>query len=154
MALHDEDKQMRDIMSQVFPGHEEFAPDSVTPSITGTEDNPVVSFMVVCNQEATKDFRENQEISVEVVGTVIDNKRGVGKDLVLRFDFSFPVFSLQFFTAVEGENARQQSDFARILMEVDYFIIWLVDQDKRYLKVLQVEWDNEKHKEVLETWIS
>jgi len=149
----DEGKEIKELMSQVFPGHQEFLADSVTPSITGTIDNPVVSFMVVCNEEASKDFRENEDISVEVVGSIKDNKRDLGKDLILRFEFAFPVFSLQFFTAIEGENAKQQSDFARILMETDYFIIWLVDQDKNLLKVLQVDWNNESHMEILKNII-
>lgn len=149
MAIDYNDQQMKELMSKIFPGYEDFMTGTVTPSITGTQDNPVVSFMIVCNDEASKYFSEFQDISAEVVAEVSDNKKGLGQDLFLRLEFAFPVFSLQFFTAVEGENAEQQKHFARVLMEIDYFVMWLVDKDKNLLTVMQVEWDSEKHKEIL-----
>lgn len=142
-----DDTQLKDLMAQVFPGYEDFFIDSVIPSVTG--ESPVVSFMIVCNEEASQDFRDNEDISAEVVASIAENRRGMGKDLALRVEFSFPVFSLQFFATIEGENSKQQREFARILTEIDYFIIWLVDNEKNLLKVLQVEWDKEVYKEIL-----
>jgi hypothetical protein len=149
----DETKQAEDyseliaLMAQVFPGYESFAPDSVTPSITGQ--GSLVSYLVVCNDEAARDFREQEEIAAVVVPSVQPSRKGQGQDLVLRLEFSFPWFSLQFFTAVEGENSEQQKEFARILTAVDFFIIWVVDKDKNLLKVLQVKWEKEKYLDVL-----
>lgn len=147
MPSADELNQLKNLMAQVFPGYEAFCIDSVTPSVTG--DSSVVSFMIVCNEEASRDFTEYNDISAEVVASVDENKRGNGKDLTLRFEFSFPVFSLQFFTTIEGENYGQQKEFVRVLSSIDFFIIWLVDKEKNLLKVLQVEWDKEGHKEIL-----
>ncbi|NLI91969.1 MAG: hypothetical protein GX434_07090 [Peptococcaceae bacterium] len=145
MAVNQEDKQMKELMGQIFPGCEDFKIDSVTPSISGQD--PIVSFLVVCNDEASKDFMENQEVSVEVIPSV-DEKQDLGMDLNLRIEFSFPVFSLQFFTTVQGENPRQ-GDFARVLSIVDFFVVWLVDKNKDVLKVLKVQWDAKKYQEIL-----
>ncbi len=54
MDSTNEDRQIKELMAQVFPGYDDFGVDSVTPSITGEE--PVVSFMVVCNEEAAGIF--------------------------------------------------------------------------------------------------
>jgi hypothetical protein len=148
MSMMDESKQMKELMFQVFPGYEDFGVDSVTPSISGKE--PVVSFLVVCNDEVSHDFLENQDISVEVIASSSKNKLGQGKDLHLRFDFTFPVFSLQFFAVVEGGNAKQQRDFASALLKVDFFIVWLVNQEKNLLKVLKVQWDKNHYEKILE----
>jgi hypothetical protein len=145
MGVNSDDQQMKDLMAQVFPGYEEFRADSVTPSITGKDQ--VISFLVVCNEEAAKDFRENQEFSVRVLASVNENKAGY-KDLNLCFDFAFPVFNLQFFTTVLGENAKQK-DFVRALLTVDFFVLWLVDQDKDLLKILKVDWEKDKYEEIL-----
>lgn len=142
-----EDKQLKGLMAQVFPGYEAFGIDSVTPSITGG--GAIVSFLIVCNEEASCEFRKNEELAVEVVASLEDSLRSKGKDLNLRFEFSFPLFSLQFFTTVEAENAAQQRNFAHILTEIDSFVIWLVDKDKNLLKVLQVKWDKKAHKKIL-----
>jgi hypothetical protein len=147
MSSNVEQIEMKDLMGQVFPGYEDFGVDSVTPSITGKD--PIVSFLVVCNQEASHDFEVNEDISVEVTPSVRENKGGQGKDLILRFEFSFPVFSLQFFTAVEAQNGDQQQEFARILSRVDFFVVWLVDEEKKLLKVLKIEWDKDKNQKIL-----
>jgi hypothetical protein len=78
----------------------------------------------------------------------VENRNGQGQDLHLRFEFAFPFFTLQFFTAVEAGNP-QQTDFIRVLTEVDFFVVWLVNQEKDLLKVLKVNWDKDKHREIL-----
>jgi len=143
----DDYQELTALLGQVFPGYEDFAVDSVTPSITGQ--GQVVSYLVVCNEEAARDFQEHKEIGVEVVPSIRPNKKGQGQNLILMVEFSFDWFSLQFFTAVDGENREQQKEFARILTQVDFFIIWLVDKDKNLLKVLQVKWDKEKYQDIL-----
>lgn len=142
MSTTDENLQIKDLMSQVFPGYKEFKVDSVTPSITGEE--PLVSFMVVCNDEASQDFLQTDEISVEVIPSVDDQN----KDLHLRLDFTFQLFSLQFFTKVDADNPRR-GEFARVLTQVEFFVIWLVDKDKELLKILKIDWDHDLNKEIL-----
>lgn len=146
MGSTNQSQQIKELMTQVFPGYNDFGADSVTPSITGEE--PLVSFMIVCNDEAAKDFLENQEISVEVMPNFVESRNGQGQDLYLRFEFAFPLFTLQFFTAVEAGNP-QQTDFIRVLTEVDFFVVWLVNKEKELLKVLKVNWDKDKHREIL-----
>ncbi len=143
MSTPDENLQIKDLMSQVFPGYKEFKVDSVTPSITGVE--PLVSFMVVCNDESSHDFLQTDEISVEVIPSVDDQNQ----DLHLRLEFTFPLFSLQFFTKVDADNPRR-GEFARVLTQVEYFVIWVVDKDKELLKVLKVSWDRKQNKEILQ----
>lgn len=146
MSSTNEDNQIQELMAQIFPGCENFSVDSVTPSITGEE--PVISFMVVCNEEAARDFLDNNEISVEVIPDFAENDGGNGPDLHLRFEFVFPLFTLQFFTAVEAANP-QQADFISVLSEVDFFVVWLVNTEKKLLKVLKVNWDKAKYREIL-----
>lgn len=141
-----DDNTLIELMSRVFPGYEEYPLDSVTPSITG---NNRLSFLVVCNDEAAKSFSETGEIYVQLYLSTGDNKKGRGKDLYLRLEFSFPLYQLQFFAVVEGDNFVQQQNFARVLAETDQFIIWLVDQEKQLLNVLQAPWDKSGQQEVL-----
>lgn len=150
MVATDETGQITEIMAQLFPGYENFQVHSVTPSIYGERDNPVVSFMIVCNDEAVQDFSRGEEIYVEVITSLEENKNGSGYDLHMRFEFIFPLFKLQFFTAVEGDNREQQKHFAEVLNKVDKFVIWLVDKEKNLVSVLQTGWDFESNKKVLE----
>lgn len=141
-----DDNMLIELMSRVFPGYKEYPLDSVTPSITG---NNRVSFLVVCNEEAVRSFSETEEIYAQLFLSNEDNRKGQGKDLHLRLEFSFPLYQLQFFAAIECDNSAQQKNFARVLAGVDQFIIWLVDQEKNLLKVLQAAWDKSGQQEVL-----
>lgn len=139
--------ELAELMSRIFPGHEEFQVDSVTPAITGENR---LSFMIVCNEEAKEAFLETEEIYAQVFLSSEKNMRGHGLDLSLRFDFTFPLFELQFFATIEGDNARQQKVFADLLTEVEQFFVWVVDEDKSILKILQVTWDNKGQSEIID----
>lgn len=143
-----EDAQIIEIMTKVFPGYEQLPEDSVTPSISG-HDQVVISFLIVCNDEAALDFMQTDEIAADVFASVSDNRTGAGLDLNLRFEFTFELFTLQFFTTVEA-SAEQQSHFVGLLHDVDFFVVWLVDKDKNLLKILQVRWDKERERQALE----
>lgn len=147
MGVNEDLKQLNDIMAMVFPGYEDFSVDSVVPSISG--EPPVVSLMIVCSQEASGNFGENKEILAEVSADVVNSSKETGYDLNIKVEFSFPLYNLQFFAVIEGEEQDEQRDFARLLTEIDYFIIWLVDGQKNLLSVLQVAWNKEVHKEIL-----
>lgn len=141
------DKDLVEIMGKVFPGYEEFKPDSVTPAITGGDR---LSFMIVCNDEAKKSFQETEDIFSQLFLDTTDGTKGFGLDLNLRFEFTFPAFKLQFFAVIEGKNVCQQHSFAKLLQEVDRFIIWLVDEEKSIINVLQVAWDIGEQSEIVE----
>ncbi len=143
--------ELSELMSLIFPGHEGFLLDSVTPAITG-EDR--LSFMIVCNDEAKEAFLEIEEIYAQVFLSAEENIRGKGLNLNLRFNFTFPVFELQFFATVDGDNSKQQKVFAELLTKVEQFIVWIVDEDKSILKILQVSWDKDRQLEKIDKILS
>ena len=138
--------ELGELMSRIFPGHEEFLIDSVTPAITSGNR---LSFMIVCNDDAKGAFLETEEIYAQVFLSAEENMRGQGFDLNLRFEFTFPVFELQFFATIEVDNTRQQKVFVDLLTKVEQFIVWVVDKDKSILKILQVAWDAEGQLEII-----
>ena len=136
-----------EVMARVFPGYERFKVDSVTPAITGGDR---LSFMIVCNEEAKQSFLEAEDIFAEIFLDAADSPRGNGLDLNMRFEFTFPLYKLQFFAVIKGENRGQQLSLAKILQEVDMFILWLVDENKSLINVLQVPWDIEKQADTVD----
>ncbi|KUO58308.1 MAG: hypothetical protein APF84_05615 [Gracilibacter sp. BRH_c7a] len=141
------ENELEELMSRVFPGYEEFQLDSVTPAITGENK---LSFMIVCNDEAKSTFLEAEEIYIQVFLSTEESLAGQGLNLNLRFEVTFPLFKLQFFATIEGENTRQQKVLASLLTQVDQFIVWVVDEDKSIVKILQAAWDMEGQSEILE----
>lgn len=150
MATNNEDNnenELGELMSRIFPGYEEFQLDSVTPAITGENR---LSFMIVCNDDAKEAFLDTEEIYAQVFLSTEEDLGREGSDLNLKFEFTFPLFKLQFFATIEGDNARQQKVFTDLLTKVEQFIIWVVDKDKGILKILQVAWDAEGQSQIID----
>lgn len=139
--------ELGELMSLIFPGYEEFQLDSVTPAITGENR---LSFMIVCNDDAKEAFLETEEIFAQVFLSAEEDLGRQGFDLNLKFEFTFPLFELQFFATIEGDNARQQKAFTDLLTKVEQFIIWVVDKDKNIVKILQVAWDAEGQSQIID----
>lgn len=139
-----------DIMAEAFPGYQDFKVSSVTPSVMGTEDRFLVSFLVVCNEEAAEDFRKEEEVYADVVVNVQDSANSEGLDLHMTLVFAFSSFSLEFYLAVLAEDKDMQKYFVEKLSKVDKLIVWLVDEEKNLINVLQMNWDYDKHKEAFD----
>ena len=144
----EDDVQLNKVMEQVFPGYRQFKLESITPSIFGEREKPVISFMVVCNDEAARDFRNEDEVYIEIA-PAIEEKDG-GFDFLMKFELIYPLYQLQLFMAIEKENREQQRSFVDALSKVDIFVLWMVDKDKNIIKILQTKWDYAISKEILD----
>jgi hypothetical protein len=81
---------------------------------------------------------------------VQDSADSEGLDLHMTLVFAFPSFSLEFYLAVLAEDKDMQKYFVEKLSKVDKLIVWLVDEEKNLINVLQMNWDYDKNKEAFD----
>jgi hypothetical protein len=131
------ENEMNRLLDMLFPGREDFLEGQIIPSLYG-DPNPIVSLMLVLDEEAASYFANAEEVLAGVSAGVRHETDGL--DIYLQVDIERPeAAELQFFTIVPGgEGARR---FALCLTHVDNILLWLVDKEQNLLQTFQAPWD-------------
>jgi hypothetical protein len=88
-------------------------------------------------------------IDIETMLWIEENKNNHCKDLAMSFGFIGLKGNLTMSTLVSGDNIFAQNELINALYSIDHLYLFIADKDGELIKVKQIEWNQEEHKEVL-----
>ena len=140
------------IMRKVFPNLDEYIMNSMTPSLSDNDGKTVISMLVLGNDFMIQDFKADKDGKVRIDTTcyIEENEYGIGKDLIIRFDFYYKTGHPIFETVIMGDLPEAQEAFIKGLNVVDKIYIWIADNKREVFKIMEVNWGYNAHKEVLD----
>ncbi|NLX76799.1 MAG: hypothetical protein GXZ01_05410 [Clostridiaceae bacterium] len=140
------------VLERIFPRYTEYPMNSVTPAISYSRNGILLSMLILADDVMARDFKadDKDEVGIEITCYTRENQDGIGEDLVIRFVFQFSTGHPMFEAVIAGDLLDHQKDFVRALKQVDELILWIVDSSYKVFRVLELSWNYEGHKEVLE----
>ncbi|MFW6047013.1 MAG: hypothetical protein ACOCP4_04420 [Candidatus Woesearchaeota archaeon] len=138
-------------MERIFPRHTIYPMNSMTPSVGESKDGPTISFLLLGDDDLIQDFIKDTSGRVNIETSIYteENKKGIGKDLVIRFIFMYPTGQPICETVLYGDLAEEQKRFIEDMKKVDRFLIFVSNKNHQLVKVIELDFDYKSHLDIL-----
>jgi hypothetical protein len=142
----------RPILEKIFPKYREYPVNSMMPTVGYNSNGYIASMLIIVDDFMLEDFKKDKsdKVDLEIDCCTKRNSNGIGKDLIIRFDFYFKTGHPVFKTIVYGDLLDDQKRFIEGLKQVNDIMIWILDKDYNIFRVLNTDWNYEEHKDILE----
>ena len=137
------------LMERLFPGmkkHKEPMAFSLAGDGFGTKN--IISVLIRPSRDGVESFR-NSCGSYETMITCYPITENGGKKLGFRLEFSFEDRILCSDGIIDPINPIQRQIIDSLKLN-DKIYIWVADDESRVVKIIELEWDYDKHKEVID----
>ncbi len=143
------------VMEALFPEWSQYTLNSLVPVVTkydNIEEPTALTFLYVGDKESVQAIQSEPNgghIDIETILWIEENESNHCKDLAMRFSFIGLKGNPSMSTLVCGDNIVAQHEFVNALCCINRLYLFIADKDGKLIKVKQIEWNHEEHKEVL-----
>jgi hypothetical protein len=127
--------------------------NSMIPAIVKRENNSeIVSMIIIADGETLSLINgyKDERLDIQVTTYLEDINDGMGKNLVIRFDIFYPHAHSLYEGVVHDEPKGQQRDFIKALENSKVIDLVVTDENRKVHRVIPVEWDYDKSKNVFD----
>lgn len=131
---------LRQMALNLFPRQGEYPVNSMHPVVLEGKEGPRLAMLVIGDGSVKSLLKDCPEPDISSSVYLEDNRYGIRRDLVIRFDVSCTAGMAGFETVIPGDERRAQELVIRVLGQPAEVGIFVLDEAREFVAVLRAPW--------------
>ena len=126
----------------MFPHYRSYPVNAMVPALINGPKGPRVAMLAVGDETVVGHL--SSELATDrpvALAYLEDNRYGIGRDLVLRFELACPDGAVALEASVPGDEQKGQALVLDALQSPQEIGIFVVDEERNLVKILKADWD-------------
>ncbi len=133
---------LQQLIQQMFPHYRSYPVNAMVPALINGPNGPRVAMLAVGDETVVSHLSSDLETDRPMAMAYLeDNRYGIGRDLIIRFELACPSGTVSLETSVPGDEQKGQALVLNALQTPQEIGIFVVDEERTLVRILKADWD-------------